>query len=156
MEKGAKMSEDGQYRYSLWRIWDKSKPYVLFIGLNPSDADDKIDDPTLCKCIAYAKKWNFGGLYMANLFAHRDSKPENMFKENDPIGPENDYWIEKLSSNAGRVVVAWGEHGTFQGRGETVLSKLSKPYCLMQLKNGQPGHPLYKDPDLELKLYNPK
>ena len=36
------ISKDGLYRYSLERAWDKSKPTVLFVCLNPSVADDKL------------------------------------------------------------------------------------------------------------------
>ena len=55
MFQDAKISSDGKYRYSLVREWDKEKPKVLFIGLNPSTADEKTDDPTIRRCIGFAK-----------------------------------------------------------------------------------------------------
>nr|WP_252726063.1 DUF1643 domain-containing protein [Acinetobacter indicus] len=57
MEKGAEISECSKYRYSLWRIWDKDKPIFTFIGLNPSTADHVQDDPTITRCINFAKSW---------------------------------------------------------------------------------------------------
>ena len=55
MKKDALLSEDRKYRYLLSRAWDEAKPTVLFIGLNPSTADEETDDPTIRKCINYAK-----------------------------------------------------------------------------------------------------
>ena len=69
MEKGAVISECQNYRYSLWRIWDESKPLIGFIGLNPSTADHREDDKTISRCIKFADSWGAGGFYMMNLFA---------------------------------------------------------------------------------------
>ena len=73
MIKDAILSEDRKYRYILSRTWDETKPTVLFIGLNPSTADEKTDDPTIRKCINYAKCWGYGKILMANLFAFRNT-----------------------------------------------------------------------------------
>ena len=75
MKKDAVLSEDRKYRYLLSRNWDDTKPTVLFIGLNPSTADEKEDDPTINKCISYAKSWGYGKVLMANLFAFRSTNP---------------------------------------------------------------------------------
>lgn len=56
MEKSAILSADRKYRYVLNRIWDETKSTVVFIGLNPSTADEETDDQTIRKCIGYAKK----------------------------------------------------------------------------------------------------
>ena len=71
MKSHATFSSCKKYRYSLFRIWDEDKPLVLFIGLNPSTADEKEDDPTIRRCINFAKQWGYGGLIMGNLFAFR-------------------------------------------------------------------------------------
>lgn len=47
MIKGA--IKNKQNRYQLWRIWNKEKPLILFILLNPSNADKKNDDKTVKK-----------------------------------------------------------------------------------------------------------
>ncbi|MCU7816788.1 MAG: DUF1643 domain-containing protein [Candidatus Thiodiazotropha sp. (ex Rostrolucina anterorostrata)] len=83
---GAVLSPDRDYRYSLWRIWQPDDPYALFIGLNPSTADEYENDPTIRRCIRFAKDWGFGGLYMANLFAIRATKPKIMKAHHAPIG----------------------------------------------------------------------
>ena len=120
MYKDAKLSDCRKYRYALWRIWDSEKPYALFIGLNPSTADETKDDPTICKCINYAKDWGYGGLCMANLFAFRATYPSDMKEVQDPIGPENDAWLKRLAKDAGVIVGAWGNDGVFCERSKIV------------------------------------
>jgi len=144
MEKDAKFSDCNAYRYALWRIWDKTAPFAMFVGLNPSTADAVNDDPTIRRCIGYAKNWDYGGLCMVNLFAYKATKPEDMKRAKDPIGPENDYWITSLSKNAGIIVGGWGNHGDFQNRADQVISRLPNMKCLNQNKNGSPSHPLYQ------------
>lgn len=90
MKKTAKLSDCRTYRYELWRTWDESKPYAMFIGLNPSTADETEDDPTIRRCINFAKTWGYGGLCMTNLFAYRATQPEDMKRASDPIGNKND------------------------------------------------------------------
>ena len=86
-ESGAIFSECKKYRYLLWRKWGKSphSKYVMFVGLNPSTADESIDDPTIRRCICFAKDWGYDGLFMANLFAYRATYPVDMFKFAEPI-----------------------------------------------------------------------
>lgn len=93
MIKDAILSEDRKYRYILSRTWDETKPTVLFIGLNPSTADENEDDPTIRRCIIFAKSWGYGGLIMANLFAFRTTNPQGLYSEKNPVGSENDYYI---------------------------------------------------------------
>ncbi|HDR1569813.1 TPA: DUF1643 domain-containing protein, partial [Pasteurella multocida] len=73
MNNNAIFSDCGTYRYVLWRIWDTLLPRITFIGLNPSTADESNDDPTIRRCINFAKKWGYGGIYMVNLFAYRST-----------------------------------------------------------------------------------
>jgi len=134
------------YRYTLWREWEASLPYTMFIGLNPSTADETKDDPTIRRCIEFSKSFGHGSLCMTNLFAWRDTKPENMKLAKDPIGPENNDWLEASASAAGVVIAAWGKHGAFMGRGVFVKG-LIRPWamlmCLRTNKDGSPEHPLY-------------
>ena len=72
---GANFSRCRQFRYTLWRRWDKTLPPVMMIGLNPSTADAHRNDPTIRRCIGFAKRWGHGGLVMTNLFAFRATYP---------------------------------------------------------------------------------
>lgn len=106
LKTDAVLSTCRKYRFALWRIWDESKPYAMIIGLNPSTADEKEDDPTIARCIGFARSWGYGGLCMANLFAFRATEPADIFAASDPIGPGNDEWLIKLADGAGVVVAA--------------------------------------------------
>ena len=144
MKNTAKLSGCRKYRYALWRIWDDSKPFVMFVGLNPSTADETSDDPTLTRCIKYAKSWGYGGLCMANLFAFRATEPADMKASDDPIGIENNKWLKKLAKDAALVVAAWGNDGSYLERSEQVKEFLPNLYCLKLNKSGEPAHPLYQ------------
>lgn len=155
VSKGADLSIDREYRYSLWRVWDANKPFVLFIGLNPSTADENDDDPTIRRCINFSHRWGYGGLYMANLFALRATNPKNMKAHKKPVGQGNDDVLLELSKQAGLIVCAWGTHGAHLSRENHVyeLLKTHNLMCLDITKNGHPKHPLYIKSDTEPKLY---
>jgi hypothetical protein len=143
MKGSAVISKDGQYRYALRRVWEPSRPTILFIGLNPSTADQRVNDRTVSRCIVFAQNWGFGQLTVANLFAFRTPHPRLLWKAPDPIGPANDRWLRRLIGESEVTVAAWGNHGTRLGRDRSVLALLQHPKCLAVSKRGQPKHPLY-------------
>jgi len=143
MDRSAVISRDGRYRYALRRVWDTTKPTLLFIGLNPSTADARVDDPTLRRCIRFARTWGFGQVTVANLFAYRTPSPSELRRARDPIGPRNDAWLRRLIGDADEVAVAWGNHGSYLARDRTVLAMLERPKCLGVSRRGLPKHPLY-------------
>ncbi len=144
MKTGACFSKCRKYRYSLWRIWDESKPPALIIGLNPSTADERKNDPTIRRCINFSREWGFGGLYMVNLFAFRATKPSDLRKAKEPIGPDNDLQIKTLAKSAGIVLAAWGNDGAYQGRSKEMTDMLPNLKCLKINRSGEPAHPLYQ------------
>ncbi|MCK5296950.1 MAG: DUF1643 domain-containing protein [Alphaproteobacteria bacterium] len=149
MIKNAELSKCREYRYALWRTWDERKPYALIVGLNPSKANETEDDPTINRCINYAKEWGYGGLCMANLFAYRATDPKDLKLASNPIGDENDVWLKKLSDGAGVVVAAWGNDGSFNGRSEEIRNMLPNLHYLKLNESGEPAHPLYLSGDLK-------
>lgn len=142
-------SPDRKYRYVLWRVWDTEKPYCMFIGLNPSTADEIVNDNTVTRCINYSRDWGYGSLCMTNLFAWRETKAELMKKQLEPIGLENNEHLLELSKNAGIVIAAWGNHGEHLNRGNEIKKLIPNLYCLKISKNGNPYHPLYLKSDLK-------
>lgn len=126
--------------------------FVQFIGLNPSTADETQDDPTVRRCINYAKAWGYGAMCMTNLFAFRATEPAVMKRQDDPIGDDNNQWLERVSIFAGLVVAAWGTHGNHMDRGSLVESSYSwlgvRLRCLKLTADGHPSHPLYLRGDL--------
>lgn len=121
----------------------------MFIGLNPSTADEVNDDPTIRRCIAFAKSWGYGSLCMTNLFAFQATKPDDMKAAADPVGPDNDRHLIELARGAGVVIAAWGANGTHLGRNVIVRSMIPNLHCLKKTSAGHPGHPLYLRADLK-------
>ena len=113
VDYGAELSECRTYRYVLWRIWDNSKPKIMFIGLNPSTADENTDDNTITRCISFAKSWGYGGFYMTNLFAYRSKDKSQLYCVDNPIGIDNDEYIIKYANLSEKVIAAWGNDGSF-------------------------------------------
>ncbi|EEF61612.1 DUF1643 domain-containing protein [Pedosphaera parvula] len=150
---GAIFSDCENYRYSLWRIWDDDRPYVAFIGLNPSTADELKDDPTVARCRRYAEAWNYGGMYMLNLFAFRATQPEVMKGAKDPVGRDNDKRIMSVVKEAGLVMAIWGNHGAHRNRSVEVMGWLKNLNCLKVNKSGEPCHPLYLKKNLKPKPF---
>jgi hypothetical protein len=136
----------GEYRYNLWRVWDASRPCVCFVLLNPSTADAALDDPTLRRCVGFAQSWGaYGSVEIVNLFAYRASNPAMLRKAADPIGPDNDTYLQEAARRASCIVSGWGVRGTFLQRDRVVLALLaSYPlYCLRLTRERHPQHPLY-------------
>jgi len=132
-----------RYRYALWRNWDNKLPTICFIGLNPSKADEQRNDPTINRCIRFAKRLGFGGMSMTNLFALCTSDPNELRHAKHPIGENNDSWIETLCFDADISVAAWGNLGELHNRSKLVSQLIPNLYCLEINKNGSPSHPLY-------------
>ena len=151
----------GTYRYGLRRVWGPYKEtgwLCAFVMLNPSTADENVDDPTIRRCIGFAKAWGFSGLHVANLFALRSTDPKALRKHRDPVGPANDSMIRGLASDCDDVICAWGAHGKLNGRAERVLTLLRgmRVSHLGLTKAGQPRHPLYLPKSTErVRLYQP-
>lgn len=153
---GATFSEDRIYRYALWRRWPgDGRGICIFIGLNPSTANELDDDPTIRRCIGYAKMWGFQELRMLNLFAYRSTDPKKMLAHRDPIGPENDYYISHHIMCASLVIAAWGMRGDHLYRGAAVRAKYRGKLRVLGLtKHRQPLHPLYLPKSLEPVAWN--
>jgi hypothetical protein len=163
MERLTIFSPDRLYRYTLWRQWsgdfwfDDVEPdeacagnqfkYVMFIGLNPSTADETKDDPTIRRCIAFSKAWGYGAMCMTNVFAFRATDPKVMMAHPSPVGEHNHSWILRVASKAGLVVAAWGTKGRHMHQDLNVsqwLRAIEVPImCLRKTNDGSPEHPLY-------------
>lgn len=142
---GATIDPSGTYRYSLWRKWDEDNLTMLrWVLLNPSTADAEQDDPTIRRCIGYAKSWGFGGMVVLNLFALRATDPKELKRTmRDPIGPDNDKWIDDVMLKGTFAVAGWGAGGALGGRGAAMHRLYPEMRCLGLTKDGHPRHPLY-------------
>lgn len=156
---GAKLSSCKKYRYSLSRdtgLLTPDKGIVLFIMLNPSTADAFTEDPTIRRCMGFAKTWGHSGLVVGNLYALRATNPKELWKADNPIGRNNDYWLKQMMSETKDVVCAWGNNAQ-PDRAREFINIARELYvnlwCLGINKDGSPRHPLYIKADQKLISY---
>ncbi len=155
MQGGAVIT--GNYRYLLWREWNSNLKTVSFIMLNPSRADAEINDPTITRCINFARSWGYGRLEVVNLFAYRTSKPSLLKQAVEPIGRDNDRYIVEAVKRSDKVILAWGNHGTWQKQDLYILQLLktyTHLYSLGITKKGCPRHPLYLRSAIKPQIYS--
>jgi len=146
-------SEGRKYRYALWRIWgSRDKGKVMFIGLNPSTADERLNDATIRRCIGFAKDWGYGGMYMCNLFGYVSTDPKALVTSEEPI-EINDFWLKEIAKHCDKVVFAWGAFKLHKERMEAVIKMFPEAYCIGKSKEGYPKHPLYLAKNSELIKY---
>jgi hypothetical protein len=151
VRSSATISPCGKYRYSLRREWGGSAFVLPIIMLNPSTADAAVDDPTIRRCMAFARREGFAGIQVVNLFAFRATSPDDMMAAPDPFGPEGSDYIERALNSSSvtgvPVLAAWGTLGGHRDRAASVICSAkgwgAQLVCLGTTKDGHPRHPLY-------------
>lgn len=148
--RAASLSLCRTYRYSLTRRWSPDRGAVwVFVMLNPSTADGHDDDATVRRCVGFARRGGAVELCVVNLYALRATDPRELWRAEDPVGPENDRHLlaaaARADASSGAVIAAWGAHarpdrvravvGLFGGRRDLL--------CLGTTAAGAPRHPLY-------------
>lgn len=154
------ISPDGLYRYWLGRKWGDDARAV-FIMLNPSTADGRVDDPTIRRCMGFAKREGCGGIEVINLYALRATKPVHLLDHPDPEGPDNPLsWAQTLYPDPrgggapAFVVAAWGAFSDSDLPESVALRGCSAELvCLGTTQQGAPRHPLYVKADAPLVPY---
>lgn len=161
LERDAVLSECGQYRYLLRRTWDHGRQRALFVMLNPSTADDKVDDATIRSCTRLCKAWGYGSFEVVNLYGFRSTDPDALDINDLPrmVGERNAAVMDNAITRCDVVICAWGAHPAAERRKRDVWSTIHamKPavYCLGKTKAGAPKHPLYIKTGTPLEVYQP-
>lgn len=148
------------YRYSLNRL-DPIYPESRYTGslyvcmLNPSTADSTRDDPTIRRCVGFARREGRVSLFIVNLFALRATDPKMLMQPGvDPVGPKNSEYVRSTASMAAKygepMLCAWGAFAEKIDGGKQARETLTmfaeigvRTVCLGTTKNGSPQHPLY-------------
>lgn len=150
---GAALSACSRYRYALWRCWNSAAPELTFVMLNPSTADAMRNDATIRRCIGFAKRLEYGGIRVVNLFAYRCTDPRALWlalrKGVDIVGPENDRFVRAAVATR-TVVCAWGRTAERPPSIEARITRLRNDAwrtggtlrCLGILAAGDPAHPV--------------
>lgn len=159
---GATFSPCRTWRYSLTRaISDPAAGCngveggtLTFVGLNPSTADETVDDPTIRRCIRFARDWGFDRLKMVNLYAYRATDPRDLWLADDPVGPENDHNLSLAFGGSDRTIVAWGANARPDRLAQFAQTFAGWQFWALGLtKDGAPRHPLYMRADAQPFIY---
>jgi hypothetical protein len=156
VRRTARISADSVYRYTLVRRWDfgmsGSRPPAQFIMLNPSTADADMDDPTIRRCVGFARALDAGGIVVVNLYAFRATKPADLWRAEDPVGPDADLYLSVVARRAvledAPLIAAWGANAK-PGRVAEALAVIDRMGATERLTAlgltaaGAPRHPLY-------------
>lgn len=154
---------EGQHRYLLRREWGEGK-MLTWCMLNPSTADADKSDPTLTRCMNFAKGWGYDGVELVNLFSWRSKDPRDVVSNlADASNGDTDRHIAAAAVECGKIVVGWGAYGDRDWVKERVGSvvRLLAHYgvdmwCVGKTKSGCPRHPLYVKSSAELVRWEAK
>lgn len=164
MQRLAHFDDTRTYRYLLRRTWADTLPRIAFVMLNPSTADEAIEDATIRRCIGFARREGAGGLDVVNLFAYRTTYPRELAQADEPVGRDNDQYVEDALRGAKKVIVAWGDgHASraFQlvlsQRARSIEARLvaSGALCFGLTRRGNPRHPVRLPTDKSLEIWTP-
>lgn len=153
-QSGAVFMDDRRHRLYLWRWWDIRAGMVMFICLNPSTADEVTADPTVRRCIGFAKRWGYGGMFMCNTFTLVSTDPSGLEADAEPLLRGANLAMRLLRQRSAIAVAAWGNLIERVRAGEAQVEwihrELAPLHCFGLSKLGHPRHPLYLPKDAEL------
>ncbi len=133
--------------------------------LNPSTADAEQDDPTIRRCVGYAKAWGFGSYIAVNVAALMATDKKELTRHPNPFGLQNRFHIRASAASVAKIVVCCGSMWSRRGREEAfdVIAELQRSHSLyglgeprprptalaaarraIETADGFPLHPLYK------------
>ena len=169
MIRGAVLSDDGRYRYSLERRWEEKGNDCGTIGwvmLNPSTADVMEDDPTIRRCIGFSEAWGYSGMIICNLMAWRSTDPAELPDYDQAMGPLRDHYLVRMGLECDDIVLAWGANrgkrmgwdnvrhtlDLLRSSQSALRTDIMSPWlhCLGCTASGDPKHPLYLAKDTAL------
>ena len=146
------------YRYALQRRWGADESNLLGLcGMNPSTADERLNDPTLERWERRARRGGFDGFVVVNAWALRSTDPKGLLRVSDPVGPHNDGFILEVAKGFRVFVCGWGvpPHKSLYPRVHRLREELVaagvKLHVLGLTKEGFPRHPLYVGYDRQWK-----
>lgn len=146
---GAEISDCGRYRWILWRECMPGGRPLVFCMLNPSAADAVKPDPTITRCLGFARRENASGIVVVNLSPWRATDPRDLDaarRRGEPVlaESENRSAMQRAAlAGGGRVVLAWGAGiRPWMAAPAFAARRLGESWCLGKTRGGQPSHPL--------------
>ena len=111
-------SDDRTHRFLWKRVWNKDKPLMAVIMLNPCHADNIVTDTTTSLVVNnVARLEEYGGVEILNLYSLLTSKLNFRWNDDSDLNhEENDTYIKKAAEECKTVVMAWGRAGNINQR----------------------------------------
>lgn len=159
IERAARISPCGTFRWWLRRRWEPERGLLGFVMLNPSTADASVDDPTIRRCMGYACREGYGGIFVANVYPFRATDPDELRAAREAgrdLGLPAAEQIDALRRTAvlPQVVCGWGAAKWAREDARRVVEYLryygASLYTLKLNADGSPQHPLYLRKDAPL------
>lgn len=156
---GAIFSDDKKHRFVLWRYWKPGRPFILFIGLNPSRANEFFNDPTIKRCISFAKREGYGGMLFGNLYSLKSPNPAVIKHDLEGANHPNHYrYLVGMLDLCSTVVPCWGSWDFIsdaESHVRSLIRSAGRPVmCFGTNRDGRPKHPLYLKSDCPLIPYS--
>lgn len=142
-------------RYQYFRFYsiieDAKKPLGI-VGLNPSIIKNG-KNSTVSILSQIALREGYDSLFITNLYGYITPNPKDLKNIDDPVGPNNDVWIQDMAKACDKVLCIWGNNGS-EDRTNKVLPLIkNKAYTIGLTKSGRPRHVLHTKKDVKLKKY---
>jgi hypothetical protein len=141
---------DGPYRYRLYRDLGSGDGTFVWVGKNPSLADQKRNDSSVSRVMKRAKALGYRHFVVVNLYAYVSQNPSAMLDSwldaEGPVGPKNVDYIDEAVREADYVLIAWGHDFVGPRHAQAMLDRIvtlggRKVHCLGIGKKGSPKHP---------------
>lgn len=99
------------HRYLCKRVWDKDKPCLGIIMLNPNLSNNIVNDLTTSLVINnVARLGEYGGVHILNLYSMLTNKLDFIHNTDAALNDKtNDDYIEKSAQECSKVILAWGK-----------------------------------------------
>lgn len=105
-------SDDRRRRYWFEAALSGVGGACLFLMLNPSSADEQVQDRTVGKCKEFAERGGYGKLAIVNLLSYRSPNPEEALAHCGYRDTLNERHVAEAARQADAIVCAWGNWGS--------------------------------------------
>lgn len=139
-------------KYQYFRVLEikpGGKKSLGIVGLNPSFIKNG-KNSTVSILSQIALREGFDSLIITNLYGYITPNPKDLKKVKDPIGKDNDVWINDMAKSCDSVLCIWGNNADKKRVDEILPTIKKKAYAIGFTKSGQPRHVLHTKKDAKL------
>lgn len=139
-----------KYQYfRMFSISGEAKKPLGIVGLNPSVIKNG-KNSTVSILSQIALREGFDSLIITNLYGYITPNPKDLKTIVDPVGPENDMWINDMVKTCDKILCIWGNSADKERVNKILPTIKNKAYTIGLTKSGQPRHVLHTKKDAPL------